>query len=229
MSTAKNLLTQSAAPAIFRVLDVGCGAGDSLREEFDARRSVMGDETLLEMVGIDIDENALEKGRASYPRFEFVRGQGEHLPFPDESFALVISRVALPYMDIPIALREFHRVLKPGGELRLKLHPFTFTLQEIRSEIASGPAWKRGQRFLYRVYVLVNGLALHVAGVNFRFPLARRRCESFQSRGGIQRALRAAGFDRVDTPVWDTRVVWPHAGDCRAKAFRKTFVSETSC
>lgn len=228
MSIAKNPLTQAAAPAVFRVLDVGCGAGDSLREELEARRKIMG-EAQIEMVGIDIDEKALERGRASFPEFQFVRGQGEHLPFPDESFDLVISRVALPYMDIPVALTQIHRVLKPGGELRLKLHPFTFTLHEIKSEIASGSAWKRAQRFLYRTYVLANGFVFHIAGVNFRFPLARRRCESFQSRSGIQRALRAAGFCRVETPVWDTRIVWPHAGDCRATAHRSSPVSETSC
>lgn len=222
MSIAKDPLPQATIPALFRVLDVGCGAGDSLQEELEARRKIMGNDAQIEMVGIDIDEEALDEGKVSYPHFHFVRGQGEHLPFADESFDLVISRVALPYMDIPVALRQIHRVLKPGGELRLKLHPFTFTLHEIKSEIASGPIWKRAQRFLYRTYVLANGIVLHLAGVNFRFPLARRRCESFQTKSGMHRALTAAGFRSVEIPAWDTQIVWPHAGNCRAISFRNS-------
>jgi ubiquinone/menaquinone biosynthesis C-methylase UbiE len=208
------------APHVFRVLDVGCGAGDSLREELELRRKAMGDAVQIEMVGVDIDEALLEQGRAAYPQFLFVHAKGEHLPFADQSFDAVISRVALPYMDIPAALREMRRVLKPGADLKIKLHPLTFTLKEIATEMTSGPLWRRAQRLLYRGYVITNGVALHVGGFNFRFPLARRRCESFQTKRAIQRALIAAGFTQVEIPVWETLTKWPHAGNCRAIARR---------
>ena len=207
---------------IVKILDVGCGAGDSLREEFEARLKATGDGTRIEMVGIDIDEESLARGRLNFPQFVFVQGRGEELPFPDQCFDAVISRVSICYMDIPVALRAMRRVLKVGGELRMKLHPYTFTLAELRAEIEAGPMWRRGQRALYRGYVLANGLALHFGGFNFRFPLARRRCESFQTREGMRRVLLAANFSRIDVSCWDTQIEWPHAGNCRASAFRES-------
>ena len=224
MSTGKDPMptsTPNTEKAVFRVLDVGCGSGDSLREELERCRQTMGDTRQFQMVGVDIDEATLEQGRATHPRFLFVHARGEQLPFADQSFDAIISRVALPYMDIPAALHEMRRVLKPGGELRIKLHPFTFTLQEIRAEMNSGPLWRRAQKFIYRGYVIANGVALHIGGFNFRFPLARRRCESFQTKKAIKRALVAAGFTQIEIPVWKTITKWPHAGDCRATARRE--------
>jgi ubiquinone/menaquinone biosynthesis C-methylase UbiE len=206
---------------VFRVLDVGCGAGDSLREELEAQLSMRSGDARIEMFGVDIDEDALAQGRVSFPQFVFVNAEGEQLPFPDQFFDVVISRVAVCYMDVPVALREMRRVLKIGGEVKMKLHPFRFTFAELRAEIASGPLWRRAQRAVYRGYVLTNGLALHFLGVNFRFPLVRRRCESFQTREGMRRALVAAHFGKVDVSCWDAGIEWPHAGNCRVSAFRE--------
>lgn len=202
---------------VLRMLDVGCGAGDSLREEMDlaARRGQR-----VQMVGVDIDQAALEKGRTQFPVFEFAYGRGEELPFEDGSFDVVISRVAMPYMDIPAALREMHRVLRQGGEIRLKLHPLSFTLAELKTELRTGPVVTRVKNLIYRGYVLANGMMLHTGGVTFRFPLARHRCESFQTQAGIRRALQAAGFGEVDVSCWEDRAVWPRAGNCRASGRR---------
>lgn len=204
----------------FKVLDVGCGAGDSMQEELQVRCAGLGSATQIEMVGIDIDEEALAQGRVNYPQFLFVCARGECLPFPDRSFDAVISRVAMPYMDIPVALREIRRVLKVDGELRIKLHPLSFTLSELGAELRSGSARSRAQNLVYRLYVVANGLALHVAGFNFRFPLARRRCESFQTQSGMRRILIAAGFRQIDVSCWVTKITRPHCGDCRAFARR---------
>ena len=203
-----------------RVLDVGCGAGDSMQEEYALRLSGANGNQQIEMVGIDIDEEALARGRAAYPQFLFVSAKGEALPFPNQTFDAAISRVAIPYMDIPVALREIHRVLRPGGELRIKLHPLTFTLSELSDELRSGSARSRAQNLVYRTYVIANGLALHAGGFNFHFPLARRRCESFQTQSGMRRALAAAGFTEIDVSCWQTKITRPHAGNCRASARR---------
>jgi ubiquinone/menaquinone biosynthesis C-methylase UbiE len=221
MSADRDLAASASNTTVFRVLDVGCGSGDSLREELESRRKALGFTAEIQMVGVDIDEDRLEQGRAAYPQFLFVHAQGEHLPFADQSFDAIISRVALPYMDIPAALREMRRVLKPGGELKIKLHPWTYTLQELAAEMKSGPLWRRAQRFIYRGYVITNGMVLHAGGFNFRFPLARHRCESFQTKKAIKQVLTAAGFTGIEIPVWETRTKWPHAGNCRAAAYRE--------
>lgn len=203
---------------VVRVLDVGCGAGESMQEELQLRGGSLGSEPRIEMVGIDIDEEVLAQGRVNYPEFIFVCAKGERLPFSDGSFDAVISRVAIPYMNIPIALREIQRVLKVNGELRIKLHPLSFTLSELATEVQSGSARRRVQNFVYRFYVVANGVALNFAGFNFQFPLARHRCESFQTQSGMRRALLAAGFKQIDVSCWDSRSTWPHAGNCRASA-----------
>ena len=212
-------IEQNAAGS-FRVLDVGCGAGASMQEELQLRLEGVEHARQIEMVGIDIDEEALAQGRLKYPQFLFVCAKGEKLPFPDGSFDTVISRVAMPYMDIPLALREIRRVLKVDGELRLKLHPLSFTLSELGTEVRSGSVRRRAQNLVYRLYVAANGAALHLAGFNFHFPLARHRCESFQTQSGMRRALTAAGFKLVDVSCWDTTITRPHAGNCRASARR---------
>lgn len=207
---------EEGALATLRVLDVGCGAGDSMCEELQLRQVSQP----VEMVGIDIDEEVLAQGRKNYPEFLFVCAKGEHLPFPDESFDAVISRVAMPYMDIPVTLHEMRRILKPDGELRMKLHPASYTLSELVAELGSGSAKSRAASVVYRSYVIANGLAFHWMGFNFHFPLARHRCESFQTQRGIKKALVAAGFEKIDVSCWETKVAWPHAGDCRASARR---------
>lgn len=214
------MLELDERPDVIRVLDVGCGAGDSLNEELQLRCGGLENALQIQMVGVDIDEAALAQGRMTYPQFLFIRAKGEELPFPDESFDAVISRVAMPYMDIPVALREIRRVLKTGGELRIKLHPLSFTLSELADKLQSGSIKNRVQNLVYRLYVIANGVALHFAGFNFRFPLVRRRCESFQTRRGIRRTLIAAGFEQVDVSCWQTKITRPHCGNCRASARR---------
>jgi hypothetical protein len=51
---------------------------------------------------------------------------------------------------------------------------------------------------LYELYVLANGVSFHLAGWQTRFPLNRRRMESFQTSSGIRRALKDAGFEKIE-------------------------------
>jgi len=93
-----------------RVLDLGCGQGIPLRR--------LGVTDSDEVFGIDIDEGDLEIARNRFPNRKFMAGKGEDLCFLDENtFDLVICEVSLPYMNIPRALAEIYRVLKPGGSV----------------------------------------------------------------------------------------------------------------
>src|SRR5579862_1211793 len=77
-----------------RVLDVGCGAGQTL---------IASDLKGARAFGIDYDHSPLKGGKARNGHIEFVQASGEALPFADASLDFVISRVALPYMRIPVA------------------------------------------------------------------------------------------------------------------------------
>lgn len=168
-----------------RILDVGCGGGQTL---------IAGDLALDAVaVGIDIEHSALSLGRQLSNRIHFVCGKGEALPFKDDCFDLVISRVALPYMHVQSALSEMSRVLKPGGDLWIVLHPSRMIIKEMVKNITVFNF--RGA--LYQLYVLINGMTLHLFNKQFPLPLGGSRYESFQTSSVITRILQAEGFESI--------------------------------
>jgi ubiquinone/menaquinone biosynthesis C-methylase UbiE len=178
-----------------RILDVGCGAGQTLIAS-NLRPGVLA-------VGVDVDQSALSLGRQLSNMICFIRAEGESLPFQNDSFDLVISRVAVPYMHVHAALAEMGRVLRPGGSLWLSLHPLSMTVGELMSNITRLEL----KAAAYRVWVLTNGLSLHLLGRQWALPVRNRRYESYQTRRGITRALSAAGFGHVEFGRGDHFVV----------------------
>jgi ubiquinone/menaquinone biosynthesis C-methylase UbiE len=99
-----------------RVLDAGCGTGHT---------ALAFAPLVAEVVGIDLTEAMLLQARRLATRrgltnVLFQRGDVERLPFPDASFDLVTSRYSAHHYPHPsAALREFRRVLRPGGAVLL--------------------------------------------------------------------------------------------------------------
>jgi ubiquinone/menaquinone biosynthesis C-methylase UbiE len=138
-----------------RILDLGCGTGTNLAK--------LGVTESDEVTGVDIDAKVLPIARHRFPRRAFFVGAGEKLPFDNASFDRVISNVALPYMDIPKTLLEIHRVLVPGGQVWLSLHPASFTVREIRNTSSHLLS------LVFRLYVLGNGVWFHYTGKTLCF------------------------------------------------------------
>ncbi len=91
-------------------LDVGCGTGGLLR-----RLSAAGASRLA---GVDVSEGMLEVARGGGASFELCRASADALPFGDGEFDLVVSCMAFHHFPNPgAALREMHRVLKPGARV----------------------------------------------------------------------------------------------------------------
>ncbi len=91
-----------------RVMDLGCGTGDSI-ELF------RGLDPEVQWVGVDIEESP-EVAERTRGDAEFVTFDGEHLPFDDGSFELVYCKQVLEHVERPRELlREVARVLQPGG------------------------------------------------------------------------------------------------------------------
>ena len=109
-----------------RVLDACCGTGDLALAAEEAGGTV---------TGLDFSQRMLERARHKSSTVEWVRGDAMALPFEDGTFDTVVSTLVLCTVPDPeVALREIHRVLKPGGRLLFMEH--------IRSESARWARWQ---------------------------------------------------------------------------------------
>jgi SAM-dependent methyltransferase len=80
-----------------------------------------------------------------------ARADAESLPFPDQSFDLVLGHAVLHHLpDLARAFSEFHRLLRPGGRIVFAGEPSRFgdRLAAIpkRGAVALAPAWRRALR-----------------------------------------------------------------------------------
>ncbi len=95
-----------------KILDVACGTG-ILAREASKRVKPEGSAT-----GLDASPGMLTVAKQIDPDVNWVRGQAEMLPFPDESFDVVVSQFGLMFFSDKIkSIREMLRVLVPGGKL----------------------------------------------------------------------------------------------------------------
>ena len=99
------------------ILDVATGTCDIVIEI--AKRNLA-----VRIFGIDFSQRMLEFGKAkvslnNYDKsISFQIGSGEHLPFANESFDGVVCAFGIRnFANVKRGLREFYRVLKPGGRI----------------------------------------------------------------------------------------------------------------
>ena len=101
-----------------RLLEVGCGMGTDLLQFARGGANV---------TGVDLTTRSIEISRQHLSvygeRGEFAISDCETLPFADDSFDVVYSNGVLHHTpNTAGAVREVHRVLRPGGQARVMLY-----------------------------------------------------------------------------------------------------------
>ena len=87
----------------------------------------------MKCVGLDMDDDSLKKAEEGYSYFEsisevgaeFIKGSAYSLPFPDNTFDLIVCSEVLEHLhEYNDAVIEINRVLKPGGKVFCKCSCF---------------------------------------------------------------------------------------------------------
>jgi SAM-dependent methyltransferase len=152
-----------------RVLDLGCGTGRLLAS---LSRHAPG-----RYHGLDLSLGSLQTARRTEPACSCAVGDAEGLPFRDSSFdAVVCNGAAHHFLDLPAALSEIRRVLRPGGTLLL-YEPIATPFAEFVRRTLSG----------YRSY---------------ESPADLARKQEFD-RVTVQHTVREQGFDVVESTLHD--------------------------
>ena len=101
-----------------KVLEIGCGLGTDGAQFADAG---------ADYTGVDLTEAAVDLARKRFELFDLPgklqTADAENLAFEDESFDLVYSHGVLHHTpEIGKAVREIHRILRPGGRAVVMLY-----------------------------------------------------------------------------------------------------------
>src|SRR3990172_3711967 len=165
----ENLILKAirSLPIGVRILDVGCGTG-SLMIQLALRG--------YHVNGIDASEECIRQTQERLKHYvpdtpsAIKKGSAERIDYPDKTFDVVIAAEVLEHLEKDrLAVKEFHRLLKPGGICLITV-PANPGLWDISDEMA-------GHKRRYskeQVLALFNNSSFHVERLFFiGFPLMR--------------------------------------------------------
>lgn len=104
------IIKEMVEGASSKVLDIGCASG-----WLTTRVAQILPET--EVTGLDISQKMIKYARVKHPKPNFICGDAHKLPFPDESFDLIICTETLEHVVDPLrVLLEIRRCLSLNGQ-----------------------------------------------------------------------------------------------------------------
>lgn len=164
------------------VLDVCCGTGDMIRTFASLPTPPR------QIFGVDFSAQMLAAGRydALGVPFQIARGDGLRLPIASAAVDVVSCAFGVRnFQDLSAGLREFRRVLRPGGRaVILEFAPPENVLVRI------------GYR-LYTESILPRVAARLSRDTTGAYRYLPRSIQTFERRADMEARLRNAGFDDV--------------------------------
>jgi len=169
------------------ILDVACGTGDLSEAFARARpRSVVGVDFTEPMLALARRKAARRVQAADMPRPRYQLGDAMNLPFADATFDVVSIAFGLRNLAAADqALREFRRVLRPGGQL--------VVLEFGRPRQALFGALSR----LYCQTLMPITASVLAGDRSGAYRYLPRSVDTFSEPGEIMRAIERAGFGDV--------------------------------
>jgi len=184
-----------------RVLEVGLGAGTDFIQWARHGAIASGRDLTEASVALVKERLALEGLTA-----DVAQGDAEALEFPDDTFDIYYSWGVLHHTPNPQrAFSEAHRVLKPGGVLRIMLYNYP-SVSAALVWLAQGPLRFRfiGPRAAYARYVESPGTLMFSesearAALGGMFAQQRIECHTYLGSGDL---LTHKLSNRYRNPIW---------------------------
>jgi demethylmenaquinone methyltransferase/2-methoxy-6-polyprenyl-1,4-benzoquinol methylase len=171
------------------IIDCAGGTGDMARRFADLARRARdrrgGDDARILVVDYNAEMIAAGRARGLEPEIDWAVGDAQRLPLPDAcADAYVISFGIRNVTEIPAALREARRVLKPGGRF-------------LCLEVSRPPAPALARLYDAYSFKVIPFMGERIAGDRDSYQYLVESIRRFPDQKTFQGMIEAAGFRRA--------------------------------
>jgi demethylmenaquinone methyltransferase / 2-methoxy-6-polyprenyl-1,4-benzoquinol methylase len=178
------------------VLDLCCGTGDLAAGLARAGKATV--------IGADFAHPMLVRARAKTAKIApsrgifFLEADALRMPFADKSFDLVTTAFGFRNLaNYEAGLREFHRMLKPGGTLAIL-------------EFTEPPPGARGVLYKWYFRTILPKIGAAISGDRAAYTYLPKSVARFFRPGELAALFTAVGYESVEYSVWTFGTVALH-------------------